>query len=209
MPSGTPAGVRSIWGARRSGGRASLQPPATHLSPFRAVVCRPDVMCAGQGRSTFSSRGLLDPLPNHRPGDRQTWRFVATYDFRDHLPPTGSVSTRIASPQTVRSRHVLPEGVQEGSRGFRDSGTPGKRFQIRPEPREGFQRSRHNAFLMFMCRHTAPSHWPHAVRDKLKTRRTAGRTAGSHPSAVLLSTLSPLQSRPQAAGHPASTRPPG
>ena len=42
--SGTRCGVRRVSWGQRSGGRASLQPPATLLSPFRAVVYRPDAM---------------------------------------------------------------------------------------------------------------------------------------------------------------------
>ena len=60
--SGTRCGVRRVSWGQRSGGRASLQPPATLLSPFRAVVCRPDVMHAGQGRSTFSGVGRFRDL---------------------------------------------------------------------------------------------------------------------------------------------------
>ncbi len=45
----------------------------------------------------------------------------------------------VASPQAVRSRHVVPEGVPEGSRGFRNAVPPERDPQIGPEPREGFQ----------------------------------------------------------------------
>ncbi len=44
--------------------------------------------------------------------------------FETTVPPTGSGGTRVCSPQAVRSRHVVPEGVQEGRRGFRNAVPP-------------------------------------------------------------------------------------
>ena len=52
-----------------------------------------------------------------------------------------------ATAHSVRSTSCGPEGAQEGSRGFRDSGTPGQPSPTQPEPRQGFQRARHNALL--------------------------------------------------------------
>jgi len=60
-----------------------------------------------------------------------------------------------ATAHSVRSTSGGPEGAQEGSRGFRDSGTPGQPSPTRPEPRQGFQRDRHNALLMVTSSHHA------------------------------------------------------
>ncbi len=52
-----------------------------------------------------------------------------------------------ATAHRVRSTSCGPEGAQEGSRGFRNSGTPGQPSPTQPKPRQGFQRARHNALL--------------------------------------------------------------
>ena len=58
------------------------------------------------------------------------------------LSGTGPVGPfTVASPPAVRSRHVVPEGVSEGSRGFRNAVPPERDPHIGPEPREGFQTS--------------------------------------------------------------------
>jgi hypothetical protein len=56
-----------------------------------------------------------------------------------------------ARAHSVRSTSCGPDGAQEGSRGFRDSGTPGQPSPTRPEPRQGFQRARHHALLIVSC----------------------------------------------------------
>jgi hypothetical protein len=119
------------------------------------------------GRGPSRSRFVLCPselcLPDKRPAERTQRSALPPRDCRVH--PNGCLgldAQRLrnsefdgARAHSVRSTSGGPEGAQEGSRGFRDSGTPGQPSPTQPEPRQGFQRSRHNAFLMVTSPHHA------------------------------------------------------
>jgi hypothetical protein len=156
---------------RRSGGRAALQPPATFLSPCRAVVDGPDAVREGHVDGGFPAEVGCEILgvgchrawvPITRGGQSRMGCNHAAIPPTSAFPiratnrrwgadkpigssprtigetiaiPAGCRPTRIASPKTARFWHDVPEGVPEGSRGFRAAVPPERGSHTRPEPR--------------------------------------------------------------------------
>ncbi len=87
MPSGTPAGVRAVWGWL-SGGTAVAEPPATFLSPFRAATRSSNAMRPGAVEFRISEPLGIQSEEDVRRGRQKVSGTFLQFEDREITMPT-------------------------------------------------------------------------------------------------------------------------